>query len=97
MEEKGNNHVENLEELNSITDAVDVEMEEFQEEMERELTEEEKHELYVKQIKAFHRMRSNFKPIKHQGNKTINQFGAGYKKKRQRKNKVQKNSRKQNR
>lgn len=97
MEEKKITPIENQEELNSITDVVGVEMEEFQEEMERELTEEEKHELFVKEVKEFHKMRSNFRPIKHQSNVTINQFGTGYKKKRQQKNKARKNSRRQNR
>lgn len=60
----------------------------------RELTDDEKKELYVKQLKE---SRKVFKPIKHDGNVTTNQFGTNYRKKRQRRNKLTKASRKANR
>jgi hypothetical protein len=60
----------------------------------RELTDEEKREILIKQLKDSH---VRFKPIKHDGKVTTNQFGAAYKKKRQRRNKLAKASRKNNR
>jgi hypothetical protein len=60
----------------------------------RELSDDEKHEILVHQLKESH---IRFKPIKHKGNITTNQFGADYRKKRQRKNKMAKASRKANR
>jgi len=60
----------------------------------RELTDEEKKEIYVLELK---KSKQRFQPIKHNGNKTINQFDAKYKAKRQRRNKLAKASRKANR
>lgn len=60
----------------------------------RELTDGEKREILIHQLKESH---VRFKPIKHKGNVTTNQFGAEYKKKRQRRNKLAKASRKANR
>ena len=60
----------------------------------QELTEEEKRELYIKELKE---SKIRFKPIKHIGNVTINQFGKKYKKERARKNKLTKKSRRANR
>lgn len=60
----------------------------------QELTEEEKRELYIKELKE---SKIRFKPIKHIGNVTINQFGKKYKKERARKNRAVKKSRRANR
>jgi glutaredoxin len=60
----------------------------------RELTDDEKKELYIKQLKESRRV---FNPVKHNGNKTTNQFGSKYKQKRKRRNKLAKASRKANR
>jgi len=60
----------------------------------RELTDDEKKELFTLQLKE---SRKVFKPVKHNGNKTTNQFGSGYKQKRKRKNAQTKKSRKANR
>jgi hypothetical protein len=60
----------------------------------KELTEEEKRELYINQLKE---ARVRFHPIKHKGNITTNQFPISYKKERRRKNKIQRQSRKGNR
>jgi len=60
----------------------------------RELSDDEKKEIYVLELKRSKRV---FNPIKHDGNKTINQFNTKYKQKRQRKNKMAKASRKANR
>jgi len=60
----------------------------------RELSDDEKKELYIKQLKESRRV---FNPVKHNGNVTTNQFGAKYKQKRKRKNKLTKASRKANR
>jgi hypothetical protein len=89
-------------ESKSIVDAVDLEK---QDELvdegiideEKELTEEEKHTLFVQEVKELHKTKSNFKPIGHRGNITTNQFDSNYKKKRQQKNRAQKKSRKNNR
>jgi len=96
--------------LNPVTDVVET----------RELTDEEKHEVLVLQLKE---SRIRFRSVKHgvvktvgtstvvssigkerqvkdkeiQTNITTNQFGAAYRKKRQRKNKMAKASRKANR
>lgn len=63
-----------------------------------ELTEEEKEELerqeYIQFLKDSKKV---FKPIKHKGNVTTNQFGTKYKEKRKKKNKATKKSRKANR
>ena len=64
------------------------------EEPEEELTEEQKKELYVQQLKN---SKIRFQSTETKGNITINKFGYDYKKKRQHKNKAQKNSRKINR
>ena len=58
-----------------------------------ELTDEEKREIYIQHLKD---SRKVFNPIKHIGNKTINPYGVAYKKKRQNKNKMAKNSRRMN-
>ena len=60
----------------------------------RELTDDEKKELYIKQLKE---SRKVFKSIRHDGNVTTNQFGSAYRKKRKRRNKLTKASRKANR
>jgi hypothetical protein len=66
----------------------------FEPEDEKELTEEEKRELIIRQLKN---KTKTFHPIKYRGKTTINQFGESYKKKRQKKNKQAKASRKANR
>lgn len=62
------------------------------------LTEEEKEELerqeYIQFLKDSKKV---FKPIKHKGNVTTNQFGSTYKNKRKKKNKATRKSRKTNR
>ena len=63
-------------------------------EEEKELTEEEKRELFIKQLKE---SKIRFKNVKHDGNITTVKFGTDYRKKRQRKNRMQKASRKANR
>ena len=60
----------------------------------KELTEEEKREQAIQELKKSH---IKFKPVKQSGNKTVNQFGVNYKKERKRKNKEQRKSRKKNR
>ena len=76
----------------------DVEFTEYSEEEkqdeEKELTDEEKKELLIKQLKY---ARQRFTPIKHFGKITINQFPSAYKENRRRKNKVQRKSRSINR
>jgi len=62
--------------------------------VEKELTEEEKRELFIKQLKE---SKMKFKNVKQKGNKTTTQFSIAYKKERKRKNKQQRNSRKKNR
>jgi hypothetical protein len=64
------------------------------EEQVKELSDEEKHELFVKQLKE---SKIKFRPIKQVGNKTINKYGTAFKKKRKVKNKLAKKSRKANR
>jgi thiamine phosphate synthase YjbQ (UPF0047 family) len=64
------------------------------EEEEKELTEEEKRELFIKALKD---SKIRFKNVKHDGNITTVKFGTDYRKKRQRKNRMQKASRKANR
>lgn len=59
-----------------------------------ELTEEQKREFLIEQLKQ---SKIKFRPIVHRGKVTINQFNAAYKKKRQNRNKMQKQSRKNNR
>lgn len=63
-------------------------------EEQKELTDEEKHELYIEALK---KSKIKYKAIVHNGDKTINKFGSKYKKKRQKKNKATKKSRKANR
>jgi len=60
----------------------------------RELTDEEKREIIVHELKE---SRKVFNPINQQGNKTTNPYGSKYKQKRKRKNKLTKASRKANR
>jgi len=85
MEEKDITEIPVNEELNNFEET-SVE--------EKELTEEEKREIYVKQLKE---SKIRFKPVKHYGNITVNQFGKAYHKSRQAKNKQAKASRRQNR
>lgn len=70
--------------LNPETKEVDI----------RELSDDEKKELYIKQLKE---SRKVFKSVRHNGNVTTNQFGTAYKQKRKRRNKMAKASRKANR
>ena len=85
--------VTDYEDLNNITpvDVVDVEEE-------VELTDEEKaaleREEYIRLLKESH---IRFRPVKHDGKVTTNQFGAAYKEKRRKKNKQTKKSRRANR
>lgn len=60
----------------------------------RELDDDEKKEIIVHELKESRRV---FNPIKHNGNKTTNQFGNNYKQKRKRRNSLTKKSRKANR
>lgn len=60
----------------------------------RELTDDEKREILVKEVQD---TKLRFKNTVHKGNKTITKFGADYRKKRQRRNKMAKASRKANR
>jgi hypothetical protein len=67
----------------------------------KELTDEQKHEIFIEQLKQ---SKIKFHPIKHPfkngmllTNITVNQFSADYRKKRQRKNKMAKASRRANR
>lgn len=59
-----------------------------------ELTDEEKREIYIKELKA---SKMRFKPVKHIGNVTVNNYGTKFKKERKRKNKQVKKSRRTNR
>jgi len=68
--------------------------EDVEESIENELTDEEKREIYIQQLKE---SKIKYQSIKHKGKTTINQFGSDYRKKRQRKNKMAKASRKANR
>ena len=61
---------------------------------EKELTEEEKRQLFIQALKD---SRIRFHNVKHDGNITTVKFGTEYRKKRQRKNRAQKASRKANR
>lgn len=82
-----NEIVENIEsspEFNLVPDAEEL----------LELTDEQKREFLIEQLKQ---SKIKFRPIVHKGNVTINQFNAAYKKKRQNRNKMQKQSRKNNR
>ena len=76
----------------------DVEFTEYSEEEkqdeEKELTDEEKQDVLIEQLK---RARQRFTPIKNTGKITTNQFGSAYKENRRRKNKVQRKSRSINR
>lgn len=60
----------------------------------RELTDEEKREIYLQELRE---SRIRFKNTVHNGNVTRTQFGTKYKQKRKRKNKLAKASRKTNR
>lgn len=59
-----------------------------------DLTDEQKRVFLIEQLKQ---SKIKFRPIVHKGKVTINQFDAAYKKKRQNRNKMQKQSRKINR
>lgn len=59
----------------------------------KELTEEEKHELFIKTLKE---SKIRFRNVTHKGNITTVKFGADYRKKRQRKNRLKNASRKTN-
>ena len=61
---------------------------------EKELTEEEKRELFINALKE---SKIRFKNVKHNGNITTVKFGTAYRKERRRKNRAQKASRKANR
>lgn len=61
---------------------------------EKELSEEEMREAYIKALKD---SRRKFRPVKHNGNITTNQFDVAYKQKRKKRNKLAKASRKANR
>ena len=73
-----------------IEDLIEEEVVELTEE---ELKEKEREE-YIQLLKDSKKV---FKPIKHKGNVTTNQFGSNYKKKRRNKNKATRKSRKANR
>lgn len=60
----------------------------------RKLTDEEKKEIYVLELK---RARIKFRNTTHDGNVTKTQFGSNYKQKRKKKNTLRKKSRKANR
>jgi len=70
--------------LNPLTDEVET----------RELTDDEKKEIYVLELK---KSKQKFQSVRHNGNKTTNQFDSNYKKKRKNRNKQTKASRKANR
>lgn len=59
-----------------------------------DLSDEQKRVFLIEQLKQ---SKIKFRPIVHKGNVTINKFDAAYKKKRQNRNKMQKQSRKINR
>lgn len=61
---------------------------------EEELSEEELREIYIQSLKN---SRKVFRPVKHNGNVTTNQFGTAYKQKRKRRNSLTKKSRQKNR
>ena len=77
-----------IEELNKKADELPEDKEE------KELTDEEKKELYIKQLKD---ARKSFYPIKQDGNVTTNQFGTKFKQHRKRKHSLTKSSRRANR
>jgi hypothetical protein len=85
---------EELKNEGAIEGAVEGTVEGAVEEEEKELTEEEKHELFIKTLKE---SKIKFRNVKHDGNITTVKFGAEYRKKRQHKNRMQKASRKANR
>ncbi|MFW6225376.1 MAG: hypothetical protein ACOC3V_00290 [bacterium] len=60
----------------------------------KELTDDEKKEIYIQELKN---SRIKFKNTSHVGNFTTTKFDKVYKKKRQKRNKLAKNSRKNNR
>jgi hypothetical protein len=86
MEEK--EILKQSEQIDSIEDVEEIKDEK------RELTDEEKKEIYIQQLKE---SRIKFKPIVHKGKLTINKFDTNYKEKRRKKNKQTKISRKANR
>lgn len=79
-----------------IESNVDELVEELEERLEdiEELTDEEKKEIYIQQLKA---SILHHKPITHKGNVTINTFGKAKKKHRQKRNKMRKTANKRNR
>jgi len=60
----------------------------------RKLTDEEQHEIFVKNIKE---QQIKFRNVTHKGNVTSIKFNSEYKKKRQRRNKLAKQARQRNR
>jgi hypothetical protein len=76
------------------TETTEPEDKPVEEGTEKELTEEEKRELYVKQLKE---SKIKFRNVTQKGNKTSVKFNATYKQERKRKNKQQRKSRKKNR
>lgn len=94
IEPKEENINEDTLEVQKAVEELNKKVEELPEEEEVELTDEEKRELYIQQLKD---ARKSFFPIKHHGNKTTNQFGMKYKQNRKRKNQLTKASRRTNR
>ncbi|MFA5366598.1 MAG: hypothetical protein WC333_01835 [Dehalococcoidia bacterium] len=76
-----------------LAEAAESEEKSTEEGAEKELTEEEKRELYVKQLKE---SKIKFRNVTQKGNKTTVKFNAAYKQERKRKNKQQRKSRKKN-
>lgn len=66
-------------------------------EAEVELTDEEKRLMLVEELKKYNKLKSKFRPVRQVGNVTTNDYGVAYKKKRQKKNKLQRKSRTANR
>lgn len=107
MEENKEVTLESVElpEVKNVSDAIDIEDAVIEEEIhdgidsdeEQELTEEEKRQMLINGLKEFHKMKSNFKSIKQDGNVTTNKYGHSYRKERQKRNKTQRKSRKANR
>ena len=87
-----NNKEIDREKILETIDEIEKELENQEED--RELTEEEKRELYIKQLKESH---IRFHPITHDGKYTYNKYGVEYRKKRKIKNRLTKKSRKANR
>ena len=79
------------EESDGVNDGVNDDVSDGEE---KELTEEEKRELFINALKE---SKIRFKNVKHNGNITTVKFGTAYRKERRRKNRAQKASRKANR